>query len=261
MKHLKILAIIFFLLCLLQCCQKTNNPKVKNEIIKSTITKPVENISATKDQKERRNESEIICKSKGIPIYKNPNSLFVESQDKVEIRTKDEIVDRAFALLYLGLKSEGLEQIHLDKMNKDYKISSKLTPNEKEFVFATNPTEQQTSNASWRYESLHVLLWSLNYIDELSYPNQMCNVAKDVKIIYELGAEKFREQAKLRSKKEILDQADLILRFDWACVNARVKNEVAPSGLNSSVVYERHFSLNWLIRFKNKDWDNVTTDT
>jgi hypothetical protein len=161
--------------------------------------------------------------------------------------------------MYLGLKSEGLEQVYLDKMDVDFAISSKLTPIEKEYRFASNPTEQQTAN--WRYEGLHILLWSLGYIDELVYPSQICSVADDVQIVYELGADKFREQSKLRSKDEILDQADLILRFDWACVNARIKNERAPGGLNSSVVFERHYSLNWLIKFLNQDWDDIRTDT
>lgn len=89
----------------------------------------------------------------------------------------------------------------------------------------------------------------------------MCNVADDVKIIYELKEQNFRQKAKLRTKKEILDQADLILRINWACVSARVKNESAPSGLNSSVVYERHYSLNWLINYMSQEWDKVTTDT
>jgi len=246
-----------FLATLFGCGEKSKN----TDTVNPPITKPVENISATADQKERRAKSEKICNSKGIPIYKNPNSLFVAAEKNVEIRTKDEVVDRAIALLYLGLKSEGLEQVLLDKMNEDYKISSKLTVNEKAYAFAKNPTKQQQTNANWRYESLHVLLWSLGYIDDLVYPNQLCNVADDVKIIYELGATKFREQAKLRSKQEILDQADLILRFDWACINARVKNEQAPGSLNASVVYERHYTLNWLIQFMNQDWDTVTTDT
>lgn len=89
----------------------------------------------------------------------------------------------------------------------------------------------------------------------------MCNVADDVKIIYELKEQGFRQNAKIRSKKEILDQADLILRLNWACVSARVKNETAPGGLNSSVVYERHYALNWLIKYMNQDWDSVSTDT
>jgi hypothetical protein len=89
----------------------------------------------------------------------------------------------------------------------------------------------------------------------------MCNVGDDVEIILKLKEKNFRQNAKLRSKQEILDQADLILRLNWACVNARVKNEPMPGGLDASVVYERHYSLNWLIRYMDQAWDDVTTDT
>lgn len=109
--------------------------KTSDNLSNKTITKPVENINATKDQIERRAKSEVYCKSKNIPVYKNPNSLFVDTDEKVSIRTQDEVVDRALALCYLGLKSEGLEQEHLDKMDKDFGISAKLTANEK--VYAT----------------------------------------------------------------------------------------------------------------------------
>ena len=249
------------LVALLGCGQKKSRNSISDNSVTQPITKPVENISATKEQLGRRAKSEDFCKSKNIPVYKNPNSLFVETDDKVNIRTQDEVVDRALALCYIGLKSEGLEQKHLDKINKDFNISAKLTPNEKTYVEEKEPTEQQKIDANWRYESLHVLLWALGYIDNLNYPDQMCNVADDVKIIYELKEQGFRQKAKLRTKKEILDQADLILRLNWACVSARIENETAPSGLNPSVVYERHYALNWLIRYMNQDWDNVTTDT
>ncbi len=146
-------------------------------------------------------------------------------------------------------------------MDKDFNIMSKLTPSEKNYATAKLPTEQQKTDANWRYESLHVMLWALGFIDTLSYPDQMCNVANDVKIIHGLTEQQFRQKAKLRTKKEILDQADLILRLDWACVSARVKNQSAPSNLDKGVVFERHHSLNWLINYMNQDWDNVTTDT
>lgn len=250
-----------FFTTLFSCGQnKSNNTIIENLTIQP-ITKPVENITATKDQLERRAKSEEYCKSQNIPTYKNQNSLFVDSEDKVTIRTQDEVVDRALALFYLGLKSEGLEQSRLDKMDKDFNITSKLTENEKLYATSNQPTEQQKTDANWRYESLHVLLWALGYIDKLNYPDKMCNVGDDVKIIYELKEQKFRQNAKLRTKKEILEQADLILRLNWACVSAKIKNEPAPSGLNSSVVYERHYSLNWLIQFMNLEWDKVTTDT
>lgn len=256
MRTLKIILAVGFLSTLFSCRQN----KVDSSATQP-ITKPVENITATQDQLERRARSEAYCTSNEIPVYKNPNSLFVDPEEAVTIRTQDEVVDRALALCYLGLKSEGLEQKHLDQMDKDFRIMEKLTAYEKEYATAKQPTEQQTIDANWRYESLHVLLWALSYIDTLSYPDQMCNVADDVKIIYELKEQNFRQKAKLRTKKEILDQADLILRIHWACVDARVKNEAAPGGLNSSVVYERHYSLNWLINYMNEEWDSVSTDT
>ncbi|MCW3085827.1 MAG: hypothetical protein JWP12_3193 [Bacteroidetes bacterium] len=227
----------------------------------AAITKPVENITATKDQQERRKQSEEYCKRNNIPVYSNPNAMFVDPEAAITIRTRDEIVDRALALCYMGLKSEGLEQEHLDKLDKDFNISAKFSAKEKEYADAKKPSEQQTADANWRYESLHVMLWALGYIDSLSYPGEMCNVANDVKIIHSLTEKQFREKAKLRSEKEILDQADLVYRLDWACVDARVKKKQAPGKLNSEVVYERHYSLNWLIKYMDQDWDDVSTDT
>jgi hypothetical protein len=236
-------------------CNNNDNSNV------TTPTKPVENITASKDQQDRRSQSESYCKAHNIPIYANPNSLFVDPEEKVTIRTQDEVVSRALALYYIGLKSEGLEQQYLDKLDKDFNITAKLTAKEKAYSTARQPTEQQKIDANWRYESLHVMLWVLGFIDSLSYPDQMCNVANDVKIIHGLTEQQFRQKAKLRTKKEILDQADLILRLDWACVSARVKKEPAPGNLDKGVVFERHHSLNWLINYMNQDWDNVTTDT
>jgi hypothetical protein len=248
--------IITALILTLFSCNNNNNSKAE-----TPITKPVENINATKDQQERRAQSENYCKTHNVPIYSNPNSLFVDPEDKVTIRTQDEVVDRALALCYIGVKSEGLEQKYLDKMDKDFNIMSKLTPHEKAYATGMRPTEQQKIDANWRYESLHLMLWALSFIDTLSYPDQMCNVANDVKIIHDLTEEQFRKKAKLRTKKEILDQADLILRLDWASVSARLKNEPAPGNLDKGVVFERHHSLNWLINYMNQHWDNVTTDT
>ena len=213
------------------------------------------------DQQERRKKSEEICLSKNIPIYKNPNSLFVESETTVKLKTKDEVVDRAIALCYLELKSESAEKSLLSDFDKKYSVMSKLTPLEKSFALNEKPTEQEMVNANWRAESFHLLLWSLGYIDTLNYPSELCNIGDTAGILFSKTEQKFREKATLRSKAEILDQADLILRYNWACVSARIQNQQAPGGLNPSVVYERHYALNWLICFQNQEWDNVTTNT
>ena len=42
------------------------------------------------------------------------------------------------------------------------------------------------------------------------------------------GPKKLREEAKLRSAKELLDEADLIYRYDWSCVDARINGAPPP---------------------------------
>jgi len=69
------------------------------------------------------------------------------------------------------------------------------------------------------------------------------------------------KKAKLRPQSELLDAADLIYRYHWAVVNARTKNEAGPANLDSGVVMERHYVLNWLIQNGNQEWDNISTDT
>jgi len=228
---------------------------------KTSTGVPAEHVDPTKDQKDRRDQSERYCKAHQIPIYTNPNALFTDPEDSVTIRTTEEVADRALALWYLGLKSEGLDESLLNAVDKRFHIAAKLTIKEQVFAATKRPTTQQELDAGWKYEDMHVLLWALGFVDSLSYPSRQCDVSADTKILRDLTEVQFMQKAKLRSKKEILDQADLILRLDWACVNATVNKESAPGNLDKGVVFERHYALNWLIRYLDQKWDDVTTDT
>lgn len=73
--------------------------------------------------------------------------------------------------------------------------------------------------------------------------------------------EQFIKDAKLRPLNEILDQADLIYRYHWGVVNARLKKTKAPANLQGGVVKERHYMLNWLIGYQDQKWDEISTDT
>lgn len=247
--------LIFSLLPLLSCQgqQSADSP--------ARVGVPVEHVIATKDQQVRRAQSEAYCRAHSVPYYKNPTAMLTDSEAETTLRTQDQVVDRALALCFVGLKSEGMKESQLAEIDKAYHISSKLTPTERAYVTSPHPTEQQRTDANWRYEGLHVLLYALSYVPTLAYPDRMCEVAPDVKIIHDLSEAQFRERAKLRSKKEILDQADLILRLDWACTEARIKKQSAPGGLNGEVVVERHHALNWLIGYGGQEWDEVSTDT
>lgn len=256
---------------LLACGQGNSNAGKKNSAQAVTETDsipvpggpsvPVEDIDPTPDQQARRNASEKICAAHGIPVYKNPRALFTMPEKEVTLRSKDDVVNRAIALCFMELKSEQPAKEVLDDFINHYRVMEKLSDKETAFATSPNPGSQELTDANWRAEGAHVMLWALGYIDSLSYPSAPCNVAEDVHHIISTSEADFRSKAKLRSKKEILNQADLILRYEWACVDARLRNAPMPGNLVSDVVMERHYALNWLIRYLNQDWDNVSTDS
>ncbi len=253
----------------------------------------VPNLTFTTDQKVRRAKSEEFCISKGIPIYKNPYAMYFEPESEVTIRTKNEVIDRTLGLCSYFLKADKLYKDSLPEKDNKFKIipkfisdegiylfendpsyedfqlkyntDSKLTPFEKDFINTENPNPQERSNAFWRIESINVLLWALKINNFLSYPNRTSeesgSAEMDMHKIYALTEKEFRENTTLRTKAEILDETDLILRLNWACVNSRIKNEPPPSDLNPTVVFLRHWTLNWLTNYMGQDWDDIKTDT
>lgn len=224
-------------------------------------TVAAEHVDPTREQADRRKRSEAICAAHNVPLYKDPYAMFTDPADSVVLRPKDTVVDRALALRYIALKGDGLDSELLGAMYKEFDIGAKLSPNETAYVQAEHPTTQQNANAFWRYESLNVLLWALGYVDSLSYPAKACNAGELLHAMDGLGEAQFREKARLRSKKEILDQVDLVLRLHWACVQNRLDKKDVPGGLDEDVVMERHYVLNWLINYLDEAWDDVTTDT
>lgn len=194
---------------------------------------------------ERKRKSEEILQREGVPFI---NHLpIIEDEETAQIRSVEEVAQRAMALNMVAVKGEGLDQERVLEIIEQYNLSNAFSPKELEFIKNETPSRQDSIKFTWRYESYWVLLWALNYIDELSRPDKICNVPRAVSIMVDRTADKFINQANLRTTGEILDATDLIYRYDWACVDARLNGKPAPAGLESGVVYERHYALNWLI--------------
>jgi len=121
--------------------------------------------------------------------------------------------------------------------------------------------DQDRAYATWRYESLYTMLWALGKMEELKFPSEICDVQTIVGKIFQPSREEFENTVNLRNKEEILNELDKTYRMNWACVDARIKGQEVSGNINPSVVYERHYSLNWLTNYQNQDWDNVQTNT
>ncbi len=225
-------------------------------------------LKVTESGLKRKEMSEKILSERGVPYIKHL-PVIVGNEDAT-IRSLDEIAKRAVALCIVALKAEC--ELSKEEVTKTKEIVNMVTnifdaktyfsPEEIQYINDDSPTESESIQMVWRYEGLWVLLWALGFIESLEYPKSICDVPKAVSIMKSFADfNDLKNNSKLRSKEEILDQADLIYRYDWACVDARVKGNKAPAELDSGVVVERHKVLNWLINYKEDEWDDVGADT
>ncbi|MGX1827429.1 DUF4272 domain-containing protein [Paenibacillus taichungensis] len=216
----------------------------------------------------RKERSEQLLTEQGIPF--NVHLPARAGDEHTTIRSVEQVAERAVALCIAALKGEclgagesaedtaALVQEVIDK----YDATSFFSPVERRFVEQHGAEHQEVISFSWGYEAYHVMLWALGYVKELGAPVNLCNVGQDVGYLQQCDdVEAFVAGAQLRSKSEILDAADLIYRYNWVCVDNRVKEQSPPGGLNGGVAYERHRALNWLICYLDQDWDDVRTDT
>ena len=132
----------------------------------------------------------------------------------------------------------------------DFDAEGLLSPNERVFISTQMDVRQERVQFSWRYERSWVLLWALGYIERLDYPPSICDVPKLAGLIRGKSVAQIVQGAKPRSRREILDEADLIYRLHWAVVEERVNHSVKmPDNVEKEVVQERHAALNWLIGY------------
>ncbi|WP_420458225.1 DUF4272 domain-containing protein [Neolewinella sp.] len=212
----------------------------------------------TEEQTARRDRTNALLIERGIQV---PTFLpCLPAVADLPFRPVEEVIDRAYGLLVTAAKGEGIEQQHLERVVAEKSITS-LSPQEEEIYRTEELTPQQRAYASWRYESLHVLLWALGTVDRLQYPSDTCDVCDTVRALLNPTREDFTNSVHLRSPYELLDELDQTYRMHWACVNARLRKEEVGGALDCSVVYERHYALNWLVDLEGDGWDDVRTDT
>ncbi|AWL28159.1 DUF4272 domain-containing protein [Acinetobacter defluvii] len=215
---------------------------------------------------QRKEQSIEILKQRNIPYI--DWLPVIESAEEILSRSAESIAKRAIACLWVIQVACDIDNGRYDHEIKDYVINvlrkmqalDALTEKEKAILYE-EVSQQDVINMIWKYEAYWVLLWALGIVDELNYPENIvdCDFATQA-VVSVSTFEEFMKKVKLREIEEILDQADLIYRYDWACVNARLKQQQAPAQLNSSVVVERHGALNWLIQ-SDSYWDYPDVST
>ncbi len=261
MRAFRIVVFVAVLFGVAGCAEVRPPPNTPPEENSATRPEPLDQGQSMVDSEAqaRKERSIAILKAEGVPFIEH--LPLIETEAESTRRTTEQVATRALALCIVAVKGEGLDQEAIEQLIIEYKLESAFTPREREFIENPNPTQHDRVQFAWRYECYWVMLWALGFVDTLERPDKICDVRRAVGVLVEHGRDGFLEKAALRSQREILDATDLIYRYHWAVVDARINNREAPAGLDGGVVMERHHALNWLIGYLNKDWDNISTDT
>lgn len=213
---------------------------------------------ATGEQLQRKERSEALLTQRGIRV--NHHLPVVPGVADTVLRDAEEIIERIYCLTVLAAKGEGVEKQILDNKIAALGITG-FTTLETALYEKDVLTEQERANITWRYEGINVLLWALGFSDNLVYPSVICDVPDIVDTVINESRPMFESRAVLRDTATILDELDMIYRMHWASVEARLHHQHPEGGLDASIVYERHYALNWLTNYQEQAWDEVTTDT
>lgn len=201
-----------------------------------------------KTAQERKVISIEILKSQGVPFIDHLPLVYETSE--VAPREKDEVIARSicsFAAIMCactirdnGELTDEDKQGAKDFLDNRFGCIDKLTRMERR-VIDGEASYDEAVKMSWKYESLWTLLWAMGLVKELDFPKDIC----DCDFVMKTFSGDFSERVKMRGTDEILQALDLIYRYHWACVNARVHG-TKSAGLDEEVVMERRGGLEWL---------------
>lgn len=226
--------------------------------------------NAPPESLERRNKSMELLRERHI--YVTPWLPLLWEKAEEPGRSAAEVCGRAAALLIVSLYSECRVGEHMSYQEARefvalildrYRAEEYFSPEEKKYLDNPDSTEQEQIQFAWQYENLWVMEWALELTDDLFWPDRICDVPCSARLMQKYPTMKaLLRAAKLRPRKELLEQADLIYRLHWACVDARMMGMPAPQKVDEGVVMERHHALFWLAGCDEMcPWDEVDLST
>lgn len=224
---------------------------------------PTARVPYPPDAVARKSRTDVALAQHGVQVP--PGLPPVIAEVEVALRAPRAVAERCLALFLCVVRAQSLASdnpIPVAELRARMPMAWAATsPIERAFLASEAPTRQQIIDHVWRRESLALLAWALQAIVELPLPTAVCDAPALARVMFELDAEAFVGDARLRDVGMLLDALDLHFRFHWATTNARLKQTPSPAGLEPGVVRERLHALNWLVHFEDAAWDDVTTPT
>lgn len=239
---------------------ENGNRDVGAEHSEAKLWRAEETAETISDEAQKRKQKSIKrLKVENIPTIDHLPAIIDSAQ--LQPRSVAEITNRALCLWVIAQYAEERSDSVFSARTAQYGLADHFTREEQAFVDQTEPIEQDVIKFSQRIEACWTLLWAAGYVRQLGKPDHFCDTERITQIIESRSPETIVMDASMRSIDEILDEADLIYRYHWAVMDAELYGKKPPGKLEPAVTYERHYALNWLIRYHALAWDDITTDT
>lgn len=189
----------------------------------------------------------------------------VVGEEEAQWRTSEDVVGRVMALLIVSAYAEGVrdgERLDVEQMRERLPGAFPyLSPDEQAFLQADNPDEHLVTQMGWRYESMATLAWAAGLWPDHPDPDTICDVAGLTASLLDDAEHGMPTTRGLRLPEDILDALDMTFRMHWVIREAELGRRDFPPNVIPGVIQERHHALNWLVRFEQAEWDDVTTPT
>lgn len=210
---------------------------------------------------ERRAKSHELLRSMGVAI--NEHLPYTEPESDTELRSPADTARRILCLLAVAGASHEVDRAMIRQWLMREGLWDACSPKETAFLEAPEFDEQQAVQLSWRSEALWLLAWAIGVVEELALPTAQTDVDEILSAIpnFEHSTREFVESATMRPVGEVLAMSDFLYCAHWAVRNRRLEPETSIGDLDGGVVMERHYAVNWLTRYGDEDWDDVTCDT
>lgn len=221
--------------------------------------------------KKRINNNINILKQQNLPYIEHMRTIPINMT--TIIKSKEDVINRLLSDFTLSTfsiyKNEDnigvINEIFL-KLNDRLEIKSVLT--DKEIIILDDIIEgllskSELSKYSWLLERIPVYLWALGLYSKPTLGKE-CDINAISKIIFKNSYSDLLKKSNLRSKEEILEFADLIARYHYACRVKRMNDEPLEM-YDENVIEEEEEALKWLTSFDleklTKDYLNVVCET
>jgi hypothetical protein len=229
----------------LELSQKTMNPFMEDLMTPS----------------QRKAKTLALLRKNGIPYFQGLPCI--ESENETELRTPDEVGIRMLCLFCVIGTAYDPSDLSYKQYLKKSELWDYLSPAEVSFLSSPAPDKQSAINFTWRSEALFLLMWTVGLFETLPFPARQTDNEEIIARFpsFQKAPWPFIRSLQLRPKSDILDASDLVYRLHWATRQAELEGHPPPAGLIPGVVHEWHYAINWITKYENLEWDDVTTST